>query len=209
MNARLIFRVTAPVVAVSLLLLAVGVGTALVVQHWQEKPLRLQRPGVNVGADARRRGELEILVHEVRTLLDQFLITGNREYLLDTSKKRPDTERWLGKAEGWSIIPYEQELMARARKGHEKFWSKLEHISLEVPPDKAPTEVRKLIDKVLDKELLKPTHTFLDHNEEEVEEAVTMSHVFGDRLVYALLIIDHLRIGRRVGGRVRLPRRAV
>src|SRR5271154_1992165 len=58
MSSRLIVRVTAPVVAISLLLLAVGIGAAWQVQRWQKRvsqDLRVNVSGMRAGE------ELEIL----------------------------------------------------------------------------------------------------------------------------------------------------
>jgi signal transduction histidine kinase len=186
MNTHLFVRMTAPVVAISLLLLAVGVGTAWYVHHGQNTlaaDVRINVKGMRAGE------ELALLVHETRTLLDHFLITGDRQYLRSDPRLREEIDRWLMEAERWGVTASEQQLTSRARKGTERFRSELEQIADRVPNDRAADRVRTLIDDVLVGEILKPAKAYLDLNEEEVETAIDNSQVFADRLVYALLFL--------------------
>jgi two-component system sensor histidine kinase HydH len=186
MNARLFVRMTAPVVAISLLLLAVGVGAAWYVHHWQKTLAHEVRDNVK---GMRAGEELEIFVRETRTRLDHFLITGDRTYLRQVPELRNEMERWLVQADRWAFTPREEELTSRARKGHERFWSALEQVTDQLPNAQAAIQVRALIDSVLVPEILEPAHDYLDLNEEEVEAAIDKSQVFADRLVYALLLL--------------------
>jgi two-component system, NtrC family, sensor histidine kinase HydH len=186
MTSRFMVRITAPTVAVSLLVLAVGLGTAWYVQHWQSavsQDLRVNVSGI------RAAEELEILVREARTRLDHFLITGDRRYLADVPKLRLLIEQWLGEAELWGITPEEQRLTKRVRSGNERFWDRLEQITQMGANAGLRGQVRALIDDVLVREMLEPAHEYLDLNEDEVKEAIEKNQVFADRLVYALLLL--------------------
>src|SRR5438105_2278891 len=126
MNARFVLRVTAPIIAVSLLLLAVRVGAAWQVQRWQKAvshDLRVRVSGV------RAAEELEILVREARTRLEQFLSTADRKYLAQVPELRAETERWLGEAERAGVTPHERQLTARVRQGLRRFWDELAQIT--------------------------------------------------------------------------------
>src|ERR1700728_3098374 len=107
MSSRLILRVTAPVVAISLLLLAGGIGTAWQVQRWQKtisKDLRENVSGMRAGE------EMEILVREVGTRLNFFIRTGDRTHLAQIVKRlRPSTQHWLDEAERWGNTPSEEQ----------------------------------------------------------------------------------------------------
>ncbi len=186
MSVRLIFRMTAPVVAISMLLAAVGVGAAWYVQNWQttvSRELRVNASGIRAGE------ELEILVREVRTRLDRFLITGDRQYLAQVPELRAETQHWLEEAESWGTTPDERWLLTRVRQGNETFWSELERITHQVPAGALPAAVRGLIDDVLVGEVLDPAHQFLDLTEEEVKASIAKNQTLGDRLVYALLVL--------------------
>jgi len=186
MNRRLVIRMTAPVVAISLLLLALGVGAAWYVASWQKRfspELQFNVSGIRAGE------ELEILVREARTRLDHFLITGDRKYLEQVFELRTESERWLGEAERWATTPDEQQRLVRVRRGHERFWSELQRIIGLVPADRLPDEVRSLIEKVLVPQVLEPAHEYLDLTEDEVTASIAKNQVFADRLVYGLLLL--------------------
>ncbi len=190
MNNHLFVRMTAPVVAISLLLLAVGVGTAWYV-HQLASTLRAD---VRVNVKGMRAGEeLTIFVHKTHTRLDQFLITKKRTYLEEDPKLhdlRNDIERWLAEAEHWGSKPREQELTIQIRKGKERFWSDLERIRDDrIPTNQTEDQVHHLIDDILVPQILEPAQAYLDFNEVEVEGAIENSQVFANRLVYALLFI--------------------
>jgi two-component system, NtrC family, sensor histidine kinase HydH len=186
MHSHLMVRMTGPIVASSLLLLAVGLGSAWYVQHWQD--MVSQELRVNVSG-IRAAEELEILVREARTRLDHFLITGDREYLAQVVELREPIEHWLCEAERWGITANERQLTMRARQGQERFWSQLERISRDTPVAQLPAQLRSLIDDVLVREMLEPAHEFLDVNEDEVKDSIEKNQVLADRLVYALLLV--------------------
>jgi signal transduction histidine kinase len=185
MSVRLVLRVTAPVVAISLLLLAVAVGAAWYVWDWQKTVSRELRVSVS---GLRAAEELEILVREVRTRLDHFLITGDRKYLGRVPDLHEETEHWLGEAERRAATPHERQLMSRARKGHERFWRELERSTETFPNAELVAQVRRLVDLLVG-EVLEPAHDYLDTTEEEVESSIAKNHVFADRLGYGLLFL--------------------
>jgi signal transduction histidine kinase len=186
MSARLILRMTAPVVAISLLLLAFGVGAAWYVGSWQKavaRELRLNTSGIRAGE------ELEILLREARTRLDHVLITGDREYLKQVLELRAETERWLAEAEHWAGTPREQQLLIHVRQGQQRFWVELERVMEQAPKADPRAELRRLINNVLVREALEPAHEYLDLTEEEVKASIAKNQLFAERLVYGLLLL--------------------
>jgi signal transduction histidine kinase len=186
MNSRLFLRLTAPVTATSLLLLAVGVGTAWYVHRLQQT---LNDALLDNASSMRAAEELEILLHEVRTKLDHFLITGDREYLKEAAGFRKDTDHWLSEAERWSGDPREKSFTKQARAGHGRFYDRLDGLLAEAPEAALPQKVRALIDEVLSPEILQPTHSYLDFNEEEVAHSVRDNQLFASRLIWGLLLL--------------------
>ena len=184
MASNLAFRLIAPLVAVSLLLLAVGVGAAWHVHRMQ----RTVSTGLRANVSGMRAAEeLEILVWQIRTQLDYFLITGERQHLEASAAFRQEADRWLTEAERFSLTPYEEQLTARARHGYGLFLTELGRLP---GPDASGTlkkRVRRLIDEVLVREVLEPTHEYLDFNEIEVEQAVSENQTVAGWLVFGLL----------------------
>src|SRR5580658_4343374 len=99
---------TAPLVAMSLLLLVVGVGAAWYVHHLQSRVSDELKANVS---SLRAAAELVIALEEIRNLLDKFLLTGDRKYLDGIPPLRAKTEKWLAEAERWGTGSHEQEMM--------------------------------------------------------------------------------------------------
>src|SRR4051812_22553088 len=96
MNTRLLMRVTGPVVAVSLFLLALGVVAAWYLHRLQRN---LSKVVVEDVASVRAAEELEIGIREVQAQLSSFLITGDRAHLEAVPALRRETDDWLNRAE--------------------------------------------------------------------------------------------------------------
>ena len=105
MTTRLIIRLTAPVVASSLLLLAVGVGAAWYVHDLERSVSKEIRTNVS---SVRAAEEVEIDIREIRTRLDRYLLTGDRKSLEAIAGFQPETDHWLTEAERWSNTDGEQ-----------------------------------------------------------------------------------------------------
>jgi signal transduction histidine kinase len=185
-NTRFMLRLTAPVVATSLLLLGVGVGAAWYVQRLQKSVSDDLRANVS---GMRAAEELEIVVREFRTQLDHFAMTGDRKYLDAVADFDVESERWLVEAERWSLTSTEQRLMDRVRRGHREFLRGLEQIQQPASREDAQKRARVLLDTVLTREVLDPTHQFLDFNEDEVEQSIAENQFFANRLVWGLLLL--------------------
>jgi signal transduction histidine kinase len=170
-------------VAVSLLLLAVGVGAAWYVQRMRKNVSHELL--INVSS-MRAAEEVEILIREIRTQFDHFLMTGDRKYLQASPLFRAETDRWLTVAERYSITPREQDLMGKARVGYQRFLTELDQLPGPNDRDGLEKRVRGLID-VLVHDIQEPTHDYLDFNEVEVEAAIAQDQAQADWLVYGLL----------------------
>jgi two-component system sensor histidine kinase HydH len=186
MNGPFLLRITGPVIATSLLLLALGAGAAWHVHRLQKSVTEELRSNIS---GVRAAEELEILVREARTQLDYFLITGDRKYLRAVSGSQGDINQWLAETERWSLTPQEQALTSRARSGYQRFVMELSVLGENNPPGSLEKKIRDLIDNVLIREIQQPAHEFLDLNEQEVEESMASNQVFAGRLVFALLLL--------------------
>jgi signal transduction histidine kinase len=185
MVSPLVLRLTAPLVAVSLLLLGVGVGAAWYVQHMQRSVS--QRLGDNVSR-MRAAEEVEILIHGMRAQFYVFLLTGEESSLELSPAFRKDTDFWLGVAERCSASDSDRDLTGRARRGYETFLRDAGQLSASMPSAQRKSRVISLIDEVMVREILQPIHSYLDNTAEiEVEKSVAETQQLADRLFYGLL----------------------
>ena len=186
MHQRFLLRVTAPIIVTSLLLLTVGVGAAWRVHQLQQG---LSRAVLDNLAAMRAAEELEIDLRELRAQMHHFLLTGDRRYLRAGAQIRPEVERWMAEAERWSLTERERDYTSRARAGSRHFFEGMDRLLGEGQPAPPAPEVRSLVDDVLVREILLPTHDFLDLNEEEVAQAAADNESFAERLLLGLILL--------------------
>jgi two-component system, NtrC family, sensor histidine kinase HydH len=189
MTTRLIIRLTAPVVATSLLLLAVGVGAAWYV-HALEKSVSDDIR--NNAHRVRAAEEVEIDVLKIRTRLDRYLLTNNRHSLEGIRVFFKETDHWLTEAQQLSTTSLQKKQTSQARAGYDRFNAELDKTLRELPdngPQNAlPPRIRELID-LLTHEVQDPIQEYLDANEEELESSIKHNQEFATRLVVSLLLL--------------------
>jgi two-component system sensor histidine kinase HydH len=204
MNSRLFRHLTIPVVPISVLLFSVGVWAAWRVQHLQERVSREVRENVSA---MRAAEEVEILIREFRTCLEHFRISGDRRQIEGMDHFQEEMDRWMTEMEQWSFSPREHELSARARNGWKSLRGEIERIT-----DKPSTMTQQdynLVEGLLTKEILTPTHEFLDLNEEEVEQSVAENQAAADGLVFGLLFLGISGAGAGLAAGFWLARRLI
>jgi two-component system, NtrC family, sensor histidine kinase HydH len=184
-TSRLMVRMTAPLVAMSVLVLVVGVGASWYVHHLQS---RVSDELTSNVSSLRAAEELVIALQEIRANLNYFLLTGDSHYLEAVPPIRPKTEKWLSEAERWGTGKNEQEMINRARQGHKQFFSQMDQLSgkLIAPSD---WQIKELIETVLVREILQPTQNYLTVNAVESEESIYENHVFTRWLIGGLLLL--------------------
>src|SRR5687768_13425122 len=118
MNHRLMTRLTAPIAAVSLLLLVIACGSAWYVRNLQQT---VAGPIATSVASVRAAQELEISIRELISQLNRYLITGDRKHLEPLPRLKERTEQALADADAAATTPAEQAFMRRTRAGYGHF----------------------------------------------------------------------------------------
>jgi signal transduction histidine kinase len=187
MTSRLLFRLTIPLIGISFLLLAGAVVAAWSVQQLHQDLSYIL--SINVSS-MRAAEELEIALHKVRSQLDQFLLSGERDELAAIPRMREDTDRWLREAERVATTEYEQRLMVSVNAGYEHFFGELERLTRkDQGTARTQLALRQLIDQVLLEEILQPVHDYLDFNEEQATERTAHNEWLTKQMVVVLLVL--------------------
>jgi signal transduction histidine kinase len=185
MKLKPLLRITAPIMGISLLPLAIGVVTA-----WNEQ--RSQAVTTDTVAtdvvSMRAAEELAIGLRDVRTQLDRFLLSGDRKHLDAVPAIHRVTDHWLAEAKRTAVTPREQELIARATEGYRHFYAEFERItrSVTVYP---PRQTRELIQDALLNEALEPVQQYLDYNEETIAQSSAANQRTATSTVRGLLLL--------------------
>jgi signal transduction histidine kinase len=179
-------KMTAPIMAVSILLLAAGVIAAWYLNQHQRQVSGFLAENVN---SIRAAEELEIGVRELRYRLGEFVRTGDGIHLDAIADLRQTTGDWLTRAESLALTPRERELMMQVRQGYDKFFAELDQIVPHPAAGASPEKARALIDEVLSQQILVPAHTYLEHNEELVANSNAANQALAERRGFGLVLL--------------------
>jgi signal transduction histidine kinase len=178
---------TAPLVAVSVLLLLVGLSTAWYVQHLQHEAANVV--ALNVSS-IRAAEELEIGLREIRNEIHQFLLTGDRRHLDAVPVRRLETDRWLNEARRLATTSHEQELMAAVGNGYARFLDQFQRFNDAGTDPDAQDELRRLVDDLLTHEILEPAQEYLEYNQQVIDTSSRRGQVMARRMVLGLLLLS-------------------
>ncbi|HEY1186527.1 MAG TPA: ATP-binding protein [Gemmata sp.] len=184
MQSRLVARLTAPVVAVSVLLVAVAAGAAWYAHNSQRNVSLMLDSHV---ASVHAAQELEISLREIHVQFDRYLITGQRKHLGPVPRLRARAAEALAGAENVATTEQEQLLMRRVRKGYEHFFVEYDRLEQTPPEQGVYAKVLELIDTVLTHEILEPAREYLKINENMLNRAGEANRELSQRLTVGLI----------------------
>lgn len=184
MQSRLVARLTAPIAAVSVLLIAVAVGAAWYARDSQQNVSVMLDNHV---ASVHAAQELEITLREVHVQFDRYLITGERKHLEPVPRLRERTADALHEAEKLATTEEEKRLMRRVRKGYAHFFAEYDRLEQAPPPQGVYAKVLELIDTVLTHEILEPAREYLKVNEGALNRTSEANRELSQRLTFGLI----------------------
>lgn len=184
MHSRLIARLTAPVIAVSMLLVAVAAGAAWYAHNSQRNVSVMLDSHV---ASVHAAQELEISLREIHVQFDRYLITGQRRHLGPVPRLRERATEALRAAEQMATTGQEQVLMGRVRKGYEHFFREYDRLEQTPPAQGVYAAVLELIDTVLAREILEPAREYLRVNRDMLDHTAGANRELSQRLTVGLI----------------------
>ena len=184
MNSLVTARLTAPIAAVSGLLLVMTIVAAWYVRDMQQRTSgyvrdmqqRTSGPIATSVASVSAALELESSVREMNEQFNKYLISLDREDLKrldgEDGLKR-QTERALENAKKEATTPAELALMEKVQKGLKRLFKKYEEARVNPPKQGFYQEIRKLTEEVLEKEILAPSREYVRLNQGMLAQANT------------------------------------
>lgn len=185
MNTPLFFRLTIPILAVSLLLFALGVSTAWYVQRSQRDISDILDSNL---ASMRAGEEFELGIREARTQLNRFLLTGDRKHLGALPGIRKNTDYWLAESERLATTTPEQALIEKVTAGYQRLFAEVDRLH-ENPEAGVDAGMHQYIEDILSQEILPSAHAYLDLNEELAKQTSNQNRILSDRMVLGLLLL--------------------
>jgi two-component system, NtrC family, sensor histidine kinase HydH len=167
MKQNVFLRIVAPVLAISILPLIVGIVAAWKVHTDQKSAstaLSLDVEGVRSGWN------LAIGIRDIRTDLNQFLNREkDRRQLLEVLGRKVTLDKWLGQANHAAVTQREQNSVRTLREGYNLFFEELKGlVNSKLPPDELTRKVRSLLHDTLESKVLPPAQEYLKANEEDI-----------------------------------------
>lgn len=184
MQSRVVARLTAPVIAVSVLLVAVALGAAWYARDSQRNVSVMLDSHV---ASVHAAQELEISLREIHVQFDRYLITGQRKHLESVPRLRSRAADALRGAEKVATTAQEQVLMRRVRQGYEHFFAEYDRLARTPPDQGVYAKVLDLIDTVLAREILEPAREYLRVNENMLTRTSEANRELSQRLTVGLV----------------------
>lgn len=175
-----------PVIAMSVLLLGLGISGASYVQRLQKAESRLLANHVSSILSAE---QLVIVIREIRSQLNQFLLTGQEHNLERIPTLRADADIWFGDARRLSTDDQEFALLDQIASGFQEFdreFARLRQITSEKEQIEA---ISNLANRTLTRETLRHAQSFLDYDERQVMLSSVRNEVLADRLTWGLLVV--------------------
>ncbi|HWB12917.1 MAG TPA: ATP-binding protein [Pirellulales bacterium] len=184
MNAKFVLRMTAPMVGVSLLLLAVGIVSAWYVHNLQKENSDLLALDV---ASMFAAEDIEIKMREVRSDLNRYLRTGNVRYLDEIPALEKTTERLLQSARHSARRDRERDFISEIEHGCRHFFDEIERARESGAVDLAIGEL--VADLSIEKEIFLPARAYIDYHRKIVEETRRETQAMADRMGIGLLFL--------------------
>lgn len=190
MKPNVFLRIVAPVLAISILPLIVGVVAAWRVHADQKRAsdaLAFDVEGVRSGAN------LEIGIRDVRTDLNQFLNAekknpGRLQEILDRRKRKLDY--WLREARHAAVTEREIKSVKILKDGYDRFFDELRALANQrLPADALQQRVHTLLHDTLEKDLLAPAEEWLKSNEDDIKESNAVNQRMAGWVVRGLLLL--------------------
>jgi signal transduction histidine kinase len=189
MKPRLLPRLTAVIMLLSLLPLAGGILAAWQVHRSQKSNSKnLARNTLSM----RAAEELVIDFHKVQHELHLFLISKDRGHLKKVPALRQGpqgTEHWLHVMEQTAVRQDERELIGQVHQGYEHFFAELNALLQAPQGETLHDRVGELAEGILTLEILQPAQDYLDLNEKEIDASNAENESIANRMVLGLLLL--------------------
>lgn len=186
MSGRLLFRMTAPVAAISLLLIAIGIGAAWYVNHLQRNISELLALHI---AEVRAAEKLEIGLRDTRSVLTHFLLSHDPRHLQPLPGLRAATDDSLREVERLANTDRERQLVARVKDGYDKLTGLFERVLAEGPNRLDVERIVASMDQLISQDILPPAHEYLTFNEDMAERASEQNRVLTNRVALVLVLL--------------------
>jgi signal transduction histidine kinase len=185
MNKRFLLHIIAPTIAISILLFSLGILAAWNVQRQQKANSELVALEMRTLTAAT---DLNLAVQDLHLLLGQYLRKGDRDYLDQLARMKPAVEQELAPLVDLSRTADERQLLTALQAGVAAFFDKLAQVDGTLAVAQAHQAAVEL-DDILDEQVLKPTRSFMQSNEQLIDRADQANRQTSAQMFEAFLLL--------------------
>lgn len=168
MSIRLTVRMAAPSIAISLVLLALGIVGGWYVQHLQRSTAEMVKADTST---IRAAEQLVFGLTEIHSELTEYLLTDEQRRLDAVPAKCAKAEQSLVDAEKLADDANEKALTKTIRDGYDGFRREYGRVEKIADKNQRRLAVRELIDESLDRQILDPAKQLLSMEEDLVQKS--------------------------------------
>ena len=186
MKKSWLVRMTTPIICVSILLFLMAVISA-----WYVRRLNLAFAAIveEHFTSIRAAEELEIAIREMRSDLQGYLLTGNAELLVEATEQLRIARVWMQEANRLAFTEPEQVLIGRAKNGLDNFIDRYQPPKWQQIIDERSRGKPAVAFEMLTQEVLKPSHDYLDLNENAMERTAEQLATTTHNVILGMLIL--------------------
>lgn len=185
-SSRIFLKIAAPAVALSVVLLAVGVTAAWHVQRQQQEASELIAREVHGMIAAE---ELFTAMREIRRELDLLLRTHDRVHLANAERFLKQSEPMIEHVQASARTPQEVELTQVLAAGHREFREQFTALRQHLDWNDLNADVAHLCDDVLTNRVLSPARNCIDFNSKVVERTTEANRVTAQNMRIGFLML--------------------
>lgn len=186
MRVRPISRMIVPTAAMSIVLLLLGGLSAWYLHRLQKDSSRLLVDSV---AKVESAEELQIISHELRYQLRQYLSTRDQRSLAELSRLRQQADGWLAEMREAADTEQERTLLRQIEQGYRRVFDELRKAPLDGPAGRPYQDLLNVIHHTAANEILEPAEEFRDLNRQRRDEAKARNQAIADRLGMGFLLL--------------------
>lgn len=186
MRARLSIKVGVPILAASVLVLAVGASAAWYVHSYQH---HISQQVARDSAGIRSAEELTLAIRECRVELDRYLLSGDESQLAHVTERQPEICRLLDECESLASSTVELELLSQVRRGCKQLSADFAQALAQPTAEARHAAFTRLVDEQIPPTLLAPAQAHLDLNEDAMAQTAEDNHRHADRVALGLLLL--------------------
>lgn len=186
MRDRFLLKIVASIIAISLMVVAIGVIAAWNVQRQQAVNSMLIAREVEGMLAAQA---VDVGMREIRHQLNQYVRRGEQRYFDRIQSLHEETAAQLEKAKELARTAEEQELIAVVDRGYRRFWEEFQRINAPDYADDRRQALGQLVDQTLTDAILTPGQKYIDFNRQVVRRTSETSRMAADQMRQGFLLL--------------------